>query len=393
MSFFRRPSPAAPSHTPGRTAATSQEFDVLEYAQEMDLTPAQDDDVFYAVHPPVELHVTRHFGEIAAEQEPLYRARGEAASRAARAKAQALIPAASTQATIIQLATERLQRADDILVNDVVALQPDRRRTRTTSRLYPLFQVGLSMGDGVGCGLSLVMAGEDPLIVWPLSLALGIAIMLIGTSVGKEYKQKIGAAMREGDVPESAERHRRLYVVSERAWAAMNESVRVHAIVGVTVCLAIGVAYGVLRSDDLALALFFGVAQVVVAVGSAANSYMFADEVADVQDNTKARSEEFVRDALEASNGGSLEEQIMNHELAESLRREFEAAGEGAWHRTRAAGIEPLIRHPQYAGTGMPTSAPPAPNGKTKANSLKDLKPFKAGRGGSTNGNAKDGRS
>ena len=383
MKIFKR-RPAAKPEVVRPKMALSDDFDVLEYAEELELTPAQDHDVFYAEAPPVDLHVSRFFDEIAQEQKPQHRARGEAAARETRVESRALIPEASTQAMIIDQTTGALAGCNR-LVAELCEL-PVPRRSRSFARIYPYFQAGLSIGDGIGCGLSLWMAGEQPWIVWPLSLALGIAVMLIGTSIGKEFKEKKAAALREGDVPPGLERYHGLFRLSPSAKAVMDESFRQHAVVGLGVCGALGIGYGFLRSYDVSLAVFFAVAQIIVALGSAANSYLYTDEVADIQDNIKDLIDYFHGLARNASHGGALASQLRNQAADESIRREHDAAGEGAEHRSKAAGIRAIMDKPQYAGTGVARDPKTSTNGKAKRNDHVKFGQFKAKTNGKTNG-------
>lgn len=124
------------------------------------------------------------------------------------------------------------------------------------------------------------------------------------------------------------------------------------------VALVMGGIFALRSATDGSLGgLVFGFLATAIALGSWANSYTHADEVAD---KLEAFEEAYVKDLErheQLASGGPREEQARQAEIARSVREEYKDRGKAASERVLAAGFEAMLANPAVAGHGRSQGA------------------------------------
>lgn len=305
------------------------------------------------------LHVEAKYENLAEEQRHLFKGEGETQARLASAEAEALRKAAEAQDVrageqqkLLAASEPHVELARRVLRPLVVRPPDDRRR-------YHLTIWGLLAGDVAGISGAAIALGE---IVW-LAVAQAVSVAVAMIAVGC-----IAAEMRRSR--EARKRQRDDLTDDERVFAPLftgedpGERIARYVVFGALGSVAlVGGGIFALRSvtDGLLGGVVFGLLATAIALGSWANSYTHADEVADKLEAYEVSFRNDLKQHQRQASGGPREEQARQAEIAQTIRAEHAALGEAAYRRVRAAGFEALVANPAVAGHGRlaaKTSAP-----------------------------------
>ena len=325
--------------------------------------------------PDLDLHLVEHYRQLAVEQTCLHRAEGEAAARPHEARAAELL--ALTTVPLRRLAS--LQAKADASAAEAARLLDALSRYRTRPRgavlRYYVFLVLLLGGDLAGMTGALISLGEVPWVAAVQALAVASAAVVVGM-LASEIKHVRDARRRAGGAQcggasgaqcggaSGAQRGGASGAQCGGACGAQEGAggvpfgpdggeplVRWVLLGGLAVLFLVAGGVTALRSFTDGAGLIFGCFAAAVTLGSAANSYVHSDEVADLLGHAvrRARRDDAELRRLDLSPVGERDKEAA---LATTLRAEWRARGEAAAARVSAAGALALVNNPAVAGHG-----------------------------------------
>ncbi|WP_255784547.1 hypothetical protein [Mycobacteroides abscessus] len=305
-------------------------------------------------------YVELEYDELGAEQEALWRAEGESASRSAasaRRQARSGFKAArghqrGHRAVLDQARTAYLDVATH--------LGPYRHREPGAKKWYLTRWAFLLGGDIAGQAGAALSYGEPYETAIPQALASGMAALTAGM-VGAELRNMRAAARRQHDVdalPEALAPWPHLFRTPDRGHKLAMIAIGVGALAGLSVAGAISCLRLII--EGAAAGAVYGLLAVGIALASAINAYFYADEIADHIDAAEARySRELKRSQALASRPELLRHNATRAE-ASSIRTEHFARGDAAKRHLGALKWRVLSNNPGVAGHGIagPSQSP-----------------------------------
>ena len=342
-------------------AATSDQVIDLMATAETFTVPTVDH-VRALTGPDIDLHLTSYYGHLAEEQVALHRAEGEAAARPHEARAGELEPLTTVPLGRLAALQAKADASTADLTTMLAALGPFRTRPRGAVPRYYLFLLLLLGGDLAGMTGALVSLGEVPWIAAVQAMAVAAAAVVVGMLASevkhvRDARRRMAAgwpALPSIDVDgESAGGPASRWQPGVLFQPDGGEAVvRWVLLAGLAAVLLIVGGVTALRSAVDGAGWIFGCFAAAVSLGSAANSYVHSDEVADLLDNLAGQHR---RDdaELHSLDLGPVAERQREAAVADSLRFEWQARGEAAAARVAAAGALALVHNPAVAGHGV----------------------------------------
>lgn len=292
------------------------------------------------------------------EQPPLFDAAGLDASREAAKEAAGLAPAASAAARLLDGHLPILQAAEDRHVAAHDALASFRRRPPSTQKWHYLTKAGLIVGDVTTLAGSFIWLGEEPILAAVMAVSAATATVTAGLS-GTEVRDVRNRQRRASTLEQLSENQRpfaHLFGAPDKGWAF----VKALTWVSVSVAATIAIAIFALRSslEDPLVGLVFGGIAAAIAAASWIESYMYADDIADLLDNADAnyQLETARHERLAASAPWQRREEALVE--AESISAEHTKRGEAARHHMTSLRFGILRRNPQVVGHGPAPTEP-----------------------------------
>lgn len=297
--------------------------------------------------------------ELELEQPEQFAALGIETARPSRAEAAGLTLAAEAQKRLLDGHLQILAAAEERLIATTLALSPHRRRAPKAKRWHYLAKTAFLCGDLAGVASAAIWLGEYPEIALVMAVAAAAATVTAGLS-GAEVRD-LRSRERRARAPESLSEAERpfapLFTAPDTGWRFVKALLWVSVAVAATIALAV-FALRASIEDPLAGAVFGGIAA-AVAAASWIESYMYADEVADLIESAEAdyaRARDRHQQLAEASAWRRREEVLAEAEL---VTVENQHRGEAARHHLRALRFLALRRNPQVVGHG-PAAEPTA---------------------------------
>ena len=319
------------------------------------------DEVHAIAAPDIELWTTKAHNHGAIEQRHLWRAEGEARARQPEAIGRRLVPAAEGQRLIIAGARDVLTATGQQLSKARTVLRPHVVRPRFDDLRYYIALVVLFGGDVAGGTGAAIALGE---VIWLAALqmlAVGAAGVCIGGLAAEAKHARTGRTRAKAGVPGTAKDLGLGYLfLSPDPGEAIVRKVMWAGCVGVAL-IAVGI--GTLRwsTDGSAAGLVFGCLAAAVVLGSAANSYLHADQVSDVLDGFERDHRQAIRQLYRVSRLSEISKRAEHESLAASHRRETDERGLAAAEHVTWHGLEVLSNNPAAAGNGVASRPAVAP--------------------------------
>lgn len=300
-----------------------------------------------------QLWVDDEYDELEREQEPLWDASGEEASRdpgtiAAREELSAT--------TAEELLASHLRHVDDSsqrYLDTLSALARFRRRAHGSKPWYQFGKVGLFLGDVSGVAAAAILLGDEILLALLLALSAAtatIAAGLIGTEVRDSRTRRARASAYGDDLPDDLVPFAHLFSEADsgehRLWPVVKVSFATAAMIG----LGIGTLRAVV--DDPLVGIVFGGFALAVAGGSFLVSYAGADQVADLIDHAQADYKKADAEHRRMAADTSWKDHAAAKVNEASIRAEHAHRARAAQDHVRALKFRVLRINPHVAGHG-----------------------------------------
>lgn len=327
----------------------SQEPAVLS---QLSRTRLQTIDSAHAVTAPISVDEAWVFQEADAlgqEQIALYQASAEELSRNLEADAAGSALAASISEQLVMGRVNEALAARENAMRTRAALEPWARRSPGATCWHLAFIGLLYGGDVAGITSAAVLMGDIPVLAFLLAMAVAASAVLAG-KVGKDVKEEKLAAMRamgQEEIPPDLTPWANLFVGNQgHRQVLLARGVAV----GIVLMIAVGI-FGLRSSiDGYLVGATFAAFSVAIALGSFINSYVYADEVADLIERADDAAQRLSR---------RIEEQLVDSTIikveeararAASIRAEQTHLGEAASAHVQAVRWQIATRNPQVFG-------------------------------------------
>ncbi len=349
--------------------------ELMDEASGTRLTPVDRGDIHAAPELEIDLHVMRKYQYLAEEQPPLWKAEGEALARPLEAEAVRLKPKADAEAVMLKESTVRYESSTKRLRAAIDLLQRYVHREPHEYTRYNIVRLLLLGGDVAGGAGAAIASGE---VVWLAVLqmiAVGTAAVAAGGLAAEVRHIRDTRKRAVNGVPKAAEDFKHLFVDPDPG-----ESIVKFVLLGglAALCLIfVGIVSLRTVTDGSQVGLVFGCLAVVVTLGSAANSYIHADEVDDILHGHREehrRAGKDLDDCREVCQAAG--DRAAALEQAKSIRIECGERAKAAVARINAASQEVLVVNPGIAGNGV-ARQPKTTNSREQATSTR-AKPFVA---------------
>lgn len=301
--------------------------------------------------------------EVAAEQADLYTAAGTTAARAAvTSAAQCQVPARTSESHVDH-AAGLVDAAAAYAADARRALSPFVQRAPSTKVFYWMVLAVLAGGDMAAASGAYIMLGEIPAVAIMLAAATGMAAV-IGGKAGADAKHDRLARQRQ-QRPDSLADHVQPWEHLFRGTDAGKKTVRLMAAVSGAIIVALTGGIWALRStlDGAMAGVAFGLAALAISLGSVVNSYVYADDIADIIDAADKAVVKTARLQSRFAAAGTIARWRGALALAGSYPNENNALGSGAGHRVQAARWSVLARTPGLAAASVGPSTDDLVNG------------------------------
>ncbi|MBB5790829.1 hypothetical protein [Jiangella mangrovi] len=303
-------------------------------------------------------YLEAEFDELARELLPLHAERGERRARRHRARvARYEARAVAARARVADLA-ESARAATTARAQALTVLGPLTRREPHAKFWYVLRWLLLVVGDVAGIAGAAILLGELVELALMQAVATGIAAVTAGL-VGQDLRDLVLARRRHRDLDElTAEelRFARLFTAPR----ARDAVVKVMAGVAVTIALLTAGGIFVLRSnvEGTDNGIIFGCLAVAICCASAINSYVYADEVADLLDRAELAQRRATRRHARAARSRAIRRHAEAMALADSITTEELQRGAAAAAHVRVLKWRILRQNPAVVGHGPRRSRP-----------------------------------
>ena len=301
------------------------------------------------------------------EQPPLFTAAGLESSRESATEAAGLRPAATAAERLVEGHLPILKAAEDRHTQAHAALGSFRRRPPGATKWHYLAKTGLLVGDVTTLAGSFIWLGEEPSLATVMAVSAAVATVTAGLSGGeaRDVRNRARRARPAEELPEAQRPYAHLFEYPDTGWPF----VKALSWVSVAVAATIATSIFALRSslEDPLVGLVFGGIAAAIAAASWIESYMYADDIADLLDTTeKDYQRELTRhERLAAATPWRAREEALVQ--ADSIAAEHEKRGEAAAHHLRSLRFGILRRNPQVVGHG-PAAEPTAIGQTTRRN-------------------------
>ncbi|NYF28068.1 hypothetical protein [Microbacterium sp. JAI119] len=292
------------------------------------------------------------------EQPALFAATGTEASRASKAEAAGLAPAAEGGRRLVDGHLPMLEAAQRRHIETTDALASFRRRPARSKPWHFLAKGALLVGDVTGIAGAAIWMGELPAIAVVMAVSAATATVAAGLS-GIEVRDVRNRDRRVRpfeELPEKQQPYAHLFEAPDRGWPFIKALTWVSVATAGTIATAIFALRSVV--EDPIVGLVFGGIAASIAAASWIESYMYADDIADLLDNADADYEREVarHQRLAASAAWKRREEALVE--SDLLVAEHRDRGEAARHHLKALRFGILRRNPQVVGHGLaPNSA------------------------------------
>jgi hypothetical protein len=286
------------------------------------------------------------------EQPEQFAAAGIEASRPTEAEAAGLAPAASAAEKILGGHEKVLEAAEARLGDTLGALSPFRRRPPKAARWHYAAKSAFLVGDVAGISSAAIMLGEIPgiaLVMAGSAAAATVAAGLSGTEV-RDVRNRVRRARDADKLSEQQQPFAHLFEAPDRGWPF------VKALCWVSVSIASTIACSIfaLRSsvEDPLVGLVFGGIAASIAAASWVESYMYADDIADLIANAEADYKQTAtrhQTLAGAAPWKRREEALVE---TDSITREHDKRGIGARLHLKSLRYGILRRNAQVVGHG-----------------------------------------
>lgn len=299
-------------------------------------------------------YAEHEYAALADEQELLWPAEGERASRQAKVRAQGLNRAATATEYLLTELEHDVRQARADYQHAARTLTPHvRREPGAKLRYWPCWLV-LWFGDTAGVWSAAIVNGDIPAAAFGQALAAGLAAACAGL-VGMELKHVRMTRARRRDpesLTEDESAYRHLFVAGDGG-LGITKFVGLLSLV-VMALLAVGIFS--LRSgiEGSVSGLTFGLLAAATALGSALLGYSAADDVADLLTAMAKRVRKAERQYLRLANSPVLKAKASAEEAARSIHAEHELRGQAAVKRVESLSWRVQRRNPQVFGHGYP---------------------------------------
>ncbi|MGH8907679.1 MAG: hypothetical protein ACRD0K_14445 [Egibacteraceae bacterium] len=318
------------------------------------------DATFAQVAPDIALYPIEKYHHLADEQLALHTAEGERHAGPHFAQAEALGPAAEAQDLRCKVQAERVKSTSRTLGDADLVLSPYVTRPRHAHLRYWIWVLILLGGDVAGIAGSAINSGE---VIW-LAVTQALAVAATAIVVGHLATEVKHLKLRRERAKPAVEltEQEKPYAVLFRGPDSSEFIIKLVVIFGLLTVLLTSAGILTLRAytDGALPGLVFGFLAGAVSLGSWANSYTHADDIADRLEVYRANFVAAKKEHAALSNGGPRADQRKHAELADSLYEASREAGLAAAARMAAAGVEVLINNPAVAGHGKGPAPLPA---------------------------------
>ena len=299
----------------------------------------------------------RGFGELAAEQEQLWPAEGEQASRRHAATAIGLNSAAVTEQFLLSESADVVTANKQSYEHCQKTLLPWVHRGPHHNFRYWVGWTVLGLGDAVGVAGAAILLGEEIWIAIGQAMATGLAAVTAG-SAGHDLKELRLARQRRrdpDDLTEDEKRYRRFFDDT----AAGDSLLKVVAWLAGTIVILITLSILALRAsiEGTLAGLSFGALAAATALASFINSYAHADDVADLIAVALRDFRQAVRRHRRTGRATPLRRQAHAQEMVKSITEEHGLRGQAAAHHVRALKFQSLTANPGVVGHGPASDA------------------------------------
>jgi hypothetical protein len=289
------------------------------------------------------------------EQPPLWSAEGLQASRDAAKEAAGLKPAASAAERLVTGHLPILAGGEDRHIRAHEALGSYRRRAPGARKWHYLAKTGLLVGDVTTLAGSFIWLGEEPILATVMAVSAAVATVTAGLS-GAEVRDVRARARRARpaeDLSEAQREYAHLFEHPDKGWPFTKALCWVSGAVAGTIAASIFALRASL--EDPLVGLVFGGIAAAIAAASWIESYLYADDIADLLDTTeKDYQRELARhETLAASAAWRASDEALVE--ADSITAEYASRGEAAASHLRSLRFGILRRNPQVVGHGLPT--------------------------------------
>lgn len=291
------------------------------------------------------------------EQPEQFAAAGIEAGRASSIQAAGLALSAKTAAEILSGHAAILAASERRLLDTDAALAPFRRRPPKAERWHYAAKFAFLLGDVTGISSAAIMLGEVPGIAVVMAISAAAATVAAGLS-GTEVRDVRNRERRARSADLLTEQQRpfaHLFETPDHGWPFARALCWISASVAAT----IGCAIFALRAtvDDPLVGVVFGGIAASIAAASWVESYMYADDIADLIAHAESDYQRVAE--RHQSLAGAAPWKHREEALAEtdSITREHDKRGVAARLHLRSLRYGILRRNPQVVGHG-PASEP-----------------------------------
>lgn len=352
-----------------RSHATALGDDVLDDAADYSLQRV--DEASAAERPPGagKLYVESEYDARSAQQPKLHIAEGEMLARPHAAVAASLRHQAKNHEHGIKLQRTATKASASRYEAARAVLHTYTHRASHDKAYYLARMVLLLVGDIVGCAGAAIMLGEIPWMAVVQAAAVGAAAVTSGL-IAAEVKDSRLARKRQKDENTLSKNEKPYAHLFRGADPGEQMAWRMAMLAMVIVFLILGGIFA-LRSttEGVAAGAVYGCLAAAVALASWINSYVTADEVADMLDRLKHDFDRDLAKLHKLTAKSPRTKQIHHQTMAASIRHEFGLRGRAGSDHFQVAKYRTLVANPGVAGHGavVPVVADSPPTAERSA--------------------------
>lgn len=296
---------------------------------------------------------------LAVEQQHLFTAEGEVASRPDAATVKALAYVVGETKASVARAKSAADKASSHYEHVRELLSPYVRRKATSSRGYQLRTAALLLGDVAGLAGAGIALGEYPVLAVAQAISAGTATVTAGLAATQLRHAQQAAERQTDELVEALTTYRHLF-------NGPDKDTRLQGVVyGVAALIVLLVSAGIfaLRTtiDGPISGLTFGGLAAAIALASFINSWHHADPIAEIIES--ARHDALITDRRHRRLAGSKSIQKAEHAGAQekSVVAEHTHRGAAAGAHIESDKYRALLASPDVVGHGPPTTLVPVP--------------------------------
>jgi hypothetical protein len=292
------------------------------------------------------------------EQPELFSAAGLDASRNAAIEAAGLELAGTAGGRLLEGHATVLEASEQRLLATLAALASFRRRPPKAERWHYIAKGAFLFGDIAGIASAAIMLGEIPGVAVVMAISAAAATVVAGLSGGevRDVRARDRRARPLDQLSEVQAPFAHLFEANDEGWRF------VKALCWVSVSVAAIIACGIfaLRAsvDDPLVGAVFGGIAAAIAAASWIESYMYADDIADLITHATADYQhalELHQHLAESPVWKQWQEALTE---ADSITGEHQHRGAAARHHLRSLRYGILRRNPHIVGHGPAAESP-----------------------------------